>query len=826
MKLSRLQLESLYRQAPDPILIISTSGQLIAANAAALATYGWSEQECVNKPIKDVIPAAWHKHTDEILRQSLQGDTVRNVESQRVGCHGVIDVLVTLIQLNDETDAPSGFILFEKEASSLRRVQGKLQRLARVFRDAAVPIIIEDMDGIITDVNEAAIRKYGYSRVELIGASIKSIIPESHHAQSEGLLRRCVAGEEVRDVETYRKLQSGESIPVLVTLSRLSDEPGGSVKIASFAKDISGLKRAEEDLRMLNSHLEQRVMRRTQQLAMANERLEHELAVAQELTESSNRQGNVYLLGDSIAVRALHENIADAAHSDRPTLLIGPVGAGMESVARAIHNLSPRSRGPFIYINCEHLASAGEPLFESFEGADSLVRSKATLARRGTLYLEAIEQLRFPAQHRLLRFLQEETEVRTIAYARVDLRDVTTRGGFDAELFRMLSERRVWIPPLEDRKQDIITIADQIVRTYAKKLGKAITGLAPECHKRLEAYSWPGNLDELDNVLQRAVILTHGTMVDVPAELLVEGQRIGGYTMIRPLGHGAMGEVWLGKHALLARPAAIKIIRASAEQEQKDRETSEARFQREAKATSRLRSPHTVELYDFGVTDQGQFYYVMEHLDGMDLELLLRREGPIDPSRAVFLLDQLCLSLGEAHDLGIVHRDLKTQNIFICQLGLQFDFLKVLDFGVVRSVMDPEVSMTLAGELAGSAVSMAPELIAGEKPTPASDIYSVGCLAFEMLTGQPVFRSETIISMLLQHAQGTPQLPSEINPEVPSELDELVLNCLQKDPRGRIDSAQHLRHQLAAIPIHRPWTHERAEVWWKEFGAKSRPERS
>ena len=222
----------------------------------------------------------------------------------------------------------------------------------------------------------------------------------------------------------------------------------------------------------------------------------------------------------------------------------------------------------------------------------------------------------------------------------------------------------------------------------------------------LADYSWPGNLGELQSVVERAVVLATGTSVDIPTDLLREGRRVGSYTLERQLGSGAMGEVWLARHALLARPSAVKLIRQEALQANSSaREMLEQRFQREAQATSQLRSPHTVELYDFGVTEDGDFYYVMEYLNGVDLESLVTKYGPVEPARAVFLLCQACMSLGEAHSAGLVHRDVKPANLFACRLGPHFDFLKLLDFGIVRTTSDAGQSVTSAGQLKGTPTS-------------------------------------------------------------------------------------------------------------------------
>ena len=345
--------------------------------------------------------------------------------------------------------------------------------------------------------------------------------------------------------------------------------------------------------------------------------------------------------------------------------------------------------------------------------------------------------------------------------------------------------------------------------------GKAVEGLSDEAIEMLQQYSWPGNLRELRSVVERAVLLAPGTRVEIPEELLREGRRVGGYTLQRRLGQGGMGEVWLAQHSLLARPSAVKLIRQSVVQNDASaREKLEERFEREAKATAQLRSPHTVELYDFGVTDEGDFFYVMEYLNGFELSELVRKFGPLDPARAVHFLKQACDSLGEAHLMGLVHRDLKPENLFACHLGTQYDFLKVLDFGIVRMSKGEDQTHTAAGTLTGSPAYMSPEAAQGEDVTFASDVYGLGCVAYWLLTGRPVFECTSAMQLLLQHVSKQPLPPSEFRSDLPLELEELVLRCLAKDPSDRPLDSLELGKQLASLPLEARWDNEQAKQWW------------
>jgi len=576
----------------------------------------------------------------------------------------------------------------------------------------------------------------------------------------------------------------------------------------------------EQDLRMLDQD---------KQLRFANKRLTHELAVARELSDAADQEHKLWLQGTSIVVRALRENIGAHAVSDDALLLTGPNGAGQEAVARAIHRSSSRAERPFIYVACPHVSAADDTAF-GFHSADSdqTTAGKMSLADGGTLYLEGVETLSRPAQENLLKVLQDaadqraagqqpKPDVRIISCISGDFTDALRQCDFDSELARILSARRLAVPSLAERRDDIVSLANSIVAARARSLGKALEGLSPQAEKMLPEYSWPGNLGELQSVVDRAVVLATGTSVDIPADLLREGRRVGGYTLEHQLGSGAMGEVWLARHALLARPSAVKLIRQEALQaDSRARKILEQRFQREAQATSQLRSPHTVELYDFGVTEDGDFYYVMEYLNGVDLESLVTTYGSVGPARAIFLLHQACMSLDEAHSAGLVHRDVKPANLFACRLGPHFDFLKLLDFGIVRMTGDAGQSMTVAGQLSGTPTSLSPEVVQGGEASLESDIYGLGCVAHWLLSGKHVFDAPNVMALLMQHVSQPPKPLSELLPDFPSELDELLLSCLAKNPADRPGSALELRERLASIPLDDSWDNSCAEAWWND----------
>jgi serine/threonine-protein kinase len=280
-----------------------------------------------------------------------------------------------------------------------------------------------------------------------------------------------------------------------------------------------------------------------------------------------------------------------------------------------------------------------------------------------------------------------------------------------------------------------------------------------------------------------------------------------------------MGEVYKATHRMLARPAAIKLIRPETIGAG-DRDTAElaiARFRREAEAAANLRSPHTVELYDFGVTEDRTLYFVMELLEGMDLETLVRRHGPVPPARLIHILRQVCESLEEAHVRGLVHRDIKPANLHIGRLGLHDDFVKVLDFGLVKSLASTSDEQTLAtarGLVLGTPAYMAPEMVRGEAIDGRADLYALGCVAYYLLTGHQVFDGENAMQLIARHLQATPVPPSKRAAiDVPPALERIVLACLAKEPEGRPRSAAELARALAAIDVP-PWSEVQAAEWW------------
>jgi serine/threonine-protein kinase len=309
-------------------------------------------------------------------------------------------------------------------------------------------------------------------------------------------------------------------------------------------------------------------------------------------------------------------------------------------------------------------------------------------------------------------------------------------------------------------------------------------------------------------------------------EQVSEARQLGSYHLESLLGKGGMGEVWRATHRMLARPAAVKLIRSEALGTDDPESVTRAlkRFEREAQSTAALRSPHTIELYDFGISQGGTFYYVMELLDGIDLQSLVDQHGHQPPGRVVHILRQACHSLAEAHDAGMIHRDVKPANIFLCRYGADYDFAKVLDFGIVkhRSFGDErEAQLTAVGAFTGTPAYMPPEMVLGAGEIDGrADLYSLACIGYWLLTGQMVFTGLNPMAVMAAHAHQKAASPSSRTDQpVPADLDALIMRCLDKDPASRPQTARELSRELAALGIEQQWTEENARAWWTERDA-------
>jgi serine/threonine-protein kinase len=298
-----------------------------------------------------------------------------------------------------------------------------------------------------------------------------------------------------------------------------------------------------------------------------------------------------------------------------------------------------------------------------------------------------------------------------------------------------------------------------------------------------------------------------------------KAREMGSYMLGDLIGAGGMGEVWSATHRFLARPAAIKLIKPEVlgAMTPQQSQVLVQRFRREAQAAALLRSPHTIHLYDFGVTSDGTFYYVMELLNGMDLQTLVSKHGPLPPARAIYILQQACESLAEAHERGLVHRDIKPGNIQVCRMGHYSDWVKVLDFGLVKSHASEvqELGLTGPNAVTGTPAYLSPESALGEEVDQRTDIYSLGCVAYWMLTGRSVFPEGTAMQVMARHVTSDPPPPSRHSAfDLSPALDQLVLDCLKKKPAERPASARELCERLARCGVEATWTREDARLWW------------
>jgi len=300
---------------------------------------------------------------------------------------------------------------------------------------------------------------------------------------------------------------------------------------------------------------------------------------------------------------------------------------------------------------------------------------------------------------------------------------------------------------------------------------------------------------------------------------IAAARRFGSYELQEVIGRGGMGEVWKARHLLLARPAAVKLILPESLQgPREERDAAVQRFTHEAQVTSDLCSPNTVELFDFGVSEDGSLYYVMEMLEGVNAEHFIYQYGAVEPRRAVFWLRQACHSLSEAHARGLVHRDIKPSNVFVCRYGQDVDFVKILDFGLSKPTLpavDPQ--LTAPGWHVGTPGYMAPEQIFGLALDPATDLYALGCVAYWLLAGAKPFEAETAGELMWHHAQtAPPPLASRAPHPIPERLESIIMSCLSKDPAARPRDAEQLSEALDRSLDGPRWSGAEARAWWDQ----------
>jgi len=293
-------------------------------------------------------------------------------------------------------------------------------------------------------------------------------------------------------------------------------------------------------------------------------------------------------------------------------------------------------------------------------------------------------------------------------------------------------------------------------------------------------------------------------------EAVLEAKQLGQYTLEEKLGTGGMGTVYKARHAMLRRPTAVKLLDIG-----RMSDTAVARFEREVQLTATLTHPNTVAIFDYGRTPEGVFYYAMEYLDGLNLDDLVARHGPLPEARVAHLLRQACGALAEAHHAGMVHRDVKPANVFLTARGGMRDFVKVLDFGLVKTADASEANLTSADAITGTPLYLSPEGITAPEDVDArADVYAVGAVAYYLLAGQPPFAGKTVTEILMKHVNATPESFAARGVTVGAAFEALVFRCLAKSPADRPRTAGVLLAELEACPVAGEWSTAAAAAWW------------
>ena len=542
-----------------------------------------------------------------------------------------------------------------------------------------------------------------------------------------------------------------------------------------------------------------------------NDAMRHKARIAMDMLQDARQRQCGPLLGSSAAVEQLNHDIFKVSKHHETVLLQAESGCGTEYVARTIHDQSDRQNNPFIYVNCSQISQTNSKPIFSISSEQS---SKINLASGGTLYLDRINKMPIDIQKEFIEHIIEflGKNIRLISFSSVDLKDLVYQKKFSPELYSYITKNTLPVPSLKSRSEDIPELSEFYLKHFSSHHGKNINSLSPESISALQAYSWPGNLNELISIIESQVVVCSSSTLNINPSVFNKGAGIGNYHMKQKIASGGMGDIWEVEHKLIGRKAALKLIQLN----DQDREKNQLRFYREAKAITKLDSPHTIKIYDFGIQNNGAFYYIMELLKGFDLEKLVNDSEPISPPRMIAILKQCCYALVEAHHHGIIHRDIKPANIFICRYKAQYDFVKILDFGIAKSTHD-ENSLELTGQsVIGSPGFMAPEAFLNHADlTPAADIYALACVAYWSLSHKMLFYSKSPITYYAAHAQTPPPLLSEFSgrSDIPQALDDLLLKCLVKKPAERISSHTLLKELIRLESLH-PWTYAESRESW------------
>lgn len=323
-----------------------------------------------------------------------------------------------------------------------------------------------------------------------------------------------------------------------------------------------------------------------------------------------------------------------------------------------------------------------------------------------------------------------------------------------------------------------------------------------------------GALGRLYGRKGRALLEVVGSRASVPESgVRSRPRQLGFYTLADKLGEGAMGEVYRAWHTTLQRWCAVKLLPRDASERER------LRFEKEVQLTARLSHPNTVRVYDSGRAPDGTAYYAMELIDGISLQELVDRHGAQRPARVIHILLQLCAALREAHGAGLIHRDIKPDNVLLCEKAGMADVAKILDFGLVKELgADPDLSQSL-NLVVGTPLYLSPEAItAPESVSAESDLYGLGAVAYFLLTGSPVFSGRSVVEVCSHHLHSEPTRPSlALGRALPEDLERIVLDCLAKDPGQRPSSAAELGKRLERCALGATWKPADAERWWQNL---------
>jgi eukaryotic-like serine/threonine-protein kinase len=324
---------------------------------------------------------------------------------------------------------------------------------------------------------------------------------------------------------------------------------------------------------------------------------------------------------------------------------------------------------------------------------------------------------------------------------------------------------------------------------------------ASRARQILEAFLWSTAGSAVATVASKVIYGLH--------EKVLEARQLGQYALEEKIGEGGMGEIYRARHAMLRRPTAVKLLTGNGSEAQL------RRFEKEVQLTARLTHPNTISIYDYGRTPDGVFYYAMELLEGMTLEELVQRHGPQSPGRVIHLILQVCGALKEAHRVGLIHRDIKPANIYLCQRGDIPDFVKVLDFGLVRELgAEAEITQSNVDAVVGTPLYLSPEAILKPSEIDArADIYGLGAVAYFLATGTTPFTGQSMVEVCGHHLHTEAQPPSQRHP-LPEDLERVILSCLTKNPDDRPQTAQKLAQALERCRDARAWNEAEAETWW------------